>query len=59
MYFTTEGEIRGCCGHKHRSPETARKCLERDRAGCREQGGYSDREIVRVTGEEKEIIHGD
>lgn len=47
--YTTEGSIRGSCGHKHRTIETARKCLQEDQAGCRSQGGYSDRRIVEQT----------
>jgi hypothetical protein len=40
------GEIRGSCGHNHRTVRGAWKCLQRDQAGCRAQGGYSDRELV-------------
>ncbi len=51
MTYTTDGEIRGSCGHRHRSIETARECVSRDRRGCRRQGGYSDRNVVRCDGE--------
>jgi hypothetical protein len=47
-YWTTEGNIRGSCGHKHRSHKAALDCLDRDRAGCASQGGYSDRRVVAV-----------
>jgi hypothetical protein len=47
-YFTTLGPVRRSCGHRHRSTQTALNCLERDRAGCRSQGGYSDRRLVRM-----------
>jgi len=43
--YTTSGPVRGSCGHYHRTIEAAVRCLERDRAGCRRQGGYSDREV--------------
>jgi len=44
--YTTIGSVRGCCGHRHRSLETAEECLERDRRGCARHGGYSDRDVV-------------
>ena len=44
--YTTVGDIRGWCGHAHRSIRTAAACLERDRRGCARQGGYSDRRVV-------------
>jgi hypothetical protein len=43
--FTTWGSVRGCCGHAHRSIEAAVKCIKADRAACKRQGGYSDREV--------------
>jgi len=49
--YTTKGPVRGCCGHEHRSIETAFRCLAADQSGCRRQGGYSDRSVVRVDGE--------
>lgn len=45
MFFRTYGEIRGDCGHVHRTLQGAQKCLARDIAGCKSQGGYSDRQI--------------
>lgn len=42
-YYYTEGDVRGGCGHKHRSQDTAIDCLERDRKWCASAGGYSDR----------------
>jgi len=54
MNYTTTGSIRGCCGHTHRSEETATKCLERDRRGCASQGGYSDRRVVPILHGEKQ-----
>lgn len=49
-FYTTEGSVRGCCGHKHRSIDTAIRCLAADRDGCANQGGYSDRTVVRYDG---------
>jgi len=49
--YTTKGNVRGSCGHQHRSIRTAEKCRQRDAAGCRSQGGYSDRFVVRIDGE--------
>ena len=48
IYYATRGEIRGPCGHRHKSVRTAFDCLQRDAAGCHMQGGYSDRRIVGV-----------
>ena len=48
--YTTQGRVRGTCGHRHRSIDTAVRCLNRDRSGCRSQGGYSDRQVMRVDG---------
>lgn len=49
--YTTEGSVRGCCGHKHKSIRTAYACFVRDYEGCRSQGGYSDRNVVQCDGE--------
>lgn len=50
--YTTCGSVRGCCGHNHRTIETAQRCVDSDQAGCARQGGYSDRSVVRRDGEE-------
>lgn len=55
-YYTTEGDVRQSCGHKHRSYRMARVCLLRDVRGCSKQGGYSDREIVRYVNEVKSAL---
>lgn len=47
-YYTTEGSVRGSCGHQHRTYGAAEKCIARDQAGCARQGGYSDRHVVAV-----------
>lgn len=52
-YYTTTGSVRGCCDHKHRTIETAQRCIDRDHAGCKSQGGYSDRKIVAVVDGER------
>lgn len=44
--YHCEGDVRGDCGHRHRTYEAAAECLRRDEIGCRSQGGYSDRRIV-------------
>lgn len=46
--YTTYGSVRGQCGHKHRTIEAAARCLSSDQAGCRAQGGYSDRAVCAV-----------
>lgn len=46
--YTTYGSVRGCCGHRHRTPEAAQACIDRDQRGCASQGGYSDRSIATV-----------
>lgn len=46
-YWTSIGPVRGWCGHRHRSEAAAARCLKEDQAGCRSQGGYSDRVVVR------------
>ena len=46
--YTTYGDVRGTCGHTHRSVRTAEECLRRDRYDCRAAGGYSDRGVYRV-----------
>jgi hypothetical protein len=45
-YYTTIGAVRGECGHRHRTSETAQRCADKDQAGCAHVGGYSDRRVV-------------
>jgi hypothetical protein len=49
-YYTcgTTRDVRGNCGHRHRTILGAVRCNDRDQAGCASQGGYSDRSIVAV-----------
>jgi len=49
--YTTEGGVRGNCGHRHRSIGAAYACIRDDQRGCASQGGYSDRDIVRCDSE--------
>ncbi len=56
MKYTTQGNVRGECGHSHRSMMTAVKCLRRDGRDCERAGGYSDR-MVRVDLGEGEWRH--
>lgn len=44
--YTTDGSVRGCCGHLHRTIRAAAVCLREDMDGCVKQGGYSDRGVV-------------
>jgi D-arabinose 1-dehydrogenase-like Zn-dependent alcohol dehydrogenase len=48
--YSTSGDVRGSCGHCHRSIETAQRCIDEDQKGCAAQGGYSDRVIVHSDG---------
>jgi hypothetical protein len=50
MRYTCFGPVRGACGVRHRSLDTAIACLRRDRQGCVYHGGYSDRVICHVDG---------
>ncbi len=48
IYYATSGPVRGSCEHHHRTREAAAKCAARDQSGCESQGGYSDRDVIRV-----------
>ena len=48
--YYTEGSVRGSCPHMHRSLRAAARCVADDMKGCARQGGYSDRDLVRVGG---------
>ena len=43
--YTTVGSVRGGCGHQHRTIQRAVECIALDHAGCKSQGGYSDRQV--------------
>lgn len=55
-YYTTDGDVRGSCDHKHRTLDAAQKCKDKDSCGCASQGGYSDRYIYRVSEDGREIV---
>ena len=44
--YVTRGPVRGTCSHHHRTLSGAARCGVVDRAGCRRQGGYSDRRVA-------------
>lgn len=46
--WTTYGDIRGQCGHLHKSRKAAQDCADRDQRGCASQRGYSDRDVHAV-----------
>lgn len=58
-YYSARGDIRGDCGHRHRTLSGAYRCLQRDRDGCAQQGGYSDRHIVDQAGDRVSDTHLD
>lgn len=47
--YTTDGPVRGTCGHHHRTIATAYCCLQKDARGCARQGGYTDRGVMQIT----------
>lgn len=50
-HYTTTGSVRGTCGHRHRTYETAERCAVQDQRDCRAIPGghsYSDRSVVEV-----------
>lgn len=53
LTYTTgqSSDVRGCCGHHHRTVDSALACMDRDTEICQRQGGYSDRSrVVRSDG---------
>jgi len=55
MAYEVTGNVRGNCGHTHRSLKAAIACLVHDRSGCKAQGGYSDRRLYDENGDQLEI----
>ena len=47
--YVCVGSVRGWCGHRHTSVRTAIKCVDVDMSGCKTQGGYSDRNVYRLS----------
>ncbi len=50
--YTTYGSVRGGCGHKHRSRQTAERCAYRDQDNCNSIRCYSDRRVLPVDSDE-------
>jgi hypothetical protein len=48
--YTTQGSVRGSCGHSHRTVSSALRCLQRDQHACVLVGGYSDRAVISSDG---------
>jgi len=46
-YYQTYGSVRGCCDHHHRTISGAARCFLDDCSGCKKQGGYSDRGLIK------------
>lgn len=43
--YTTYGNVRGWCGHRHRTEDAAQRCAAADARDCRAARGYSDRQV--------------
>lgn len=46
--YKTQGDVRGTCGHAHRTIQGAVACMVRDCSRCARVGGYSDRHVTRT-----------
>ena len=57
--YTTVGDVRGGCGHAHRSLTAALECARRDDAACKRAGDYSDRYVREVAGGFDYALQGD
>jgi hypothetical protein len=58
--YSTIGNVRGNCGHKHTTLAGAIRCLQADQRDCRAARGYSDRVLrVREAGEWRDIEEAD
>lgn len=51
MTYTTQGPVRGGCGHEHETIDDAAACTLADQADCERTRGYSDRAVCRLDGE--------
>ncbi|WP_288045537.1 hypothetical protein, partial [Sphingomonas sp.] len=49
-HFCAIGNIRGNCGHAHRTIAAALKCADSDHRACRAGGSLSDRTVAAVSG---------
>lgn len=57
--YTTHGPVRACCGHNHKTIESAARCLRKDIKGCKSVGGYSDRVILIVEHVTRGLSHAE
>ena len=57
-HYTCSGSVRGECGVAHQSLRTAEAHYRKDQRGCRAQGGYSDRTVVKVEDGRRYAYHG-
>lgn len=44
-YYFCAGNVRGNCGHKHKTLKGAWRCWLADCKSCKKSGGYSDRNV--------------
>ncbi len=51
MKFVCVGNVRGWCGHEHKTHSKALECTGKDERKCRQKDGYSDRKPFEVPGE--------
>jgi hypothetical protein len=55
-YYRNFGDVRGDCGHRHRTLKGARACQAADQRYCMRQGGYTDWVIWRITPDGADIV---
>lgn len=48
--YTSNGPVRGACGHKHKDLESAVECWANDETICRRRGGHTDRKLLVIEG---------
>ena len=53
--YSASGNVRGECGHNHKTIYAAYQCAQRDWDGCQRQGGYSDRTRLTVRQDQVEV----
>lgn len=51
--YTNHGDVRGSCGHRHRTLTGLAACWHADMSACTRQGGYSDRSPLALNGNER------
>lgn len=52
-------DVRGNCGHTHRSLDAAIRCIRKDQKDCRASGGYSDRTIIFASDGDEHNLSGE